>query len=274
MLESACKEFTNQHSAIASDPKVRFGPEWVAKKQGPKEILGLEELWVPRPAPTEGWTKLDWNVYVVALEIEVRRTNAPEIHLINAWSDFSDLLQQPEPGQPIRLTHEWAKQIASVTWVWLYSTDQYPIRNQTRVSCKWCKQNSIVLIEITSRAVTPMGQLIAGPYGTRVRLDNGFVGLPANSQLPATTIAEQINPSLIDQMCPRGSLPIQTRDAVFGILHTRSVYSDSVPRILPGIRERTMVAGGSIEWESIQNHLRDQSPTFPSPNHLHLTRKT
>ena len=104
-------------------------------------------------------------------------------------ADLSDLLQQPEPGQPIRLTTEWAKIIASVFWVWLYSTDQYPTRNQTRVSCKWCKQNSTVLIEITSRAVTPMGQLIAGPYGSRVRLDNGFVGLPINSQPPATTIA-------------------------------------------------------------------------------------
>ena len=75
------------------------------------------------------------------------------------------------------------------------------------------------------------------------------------NQQPATvtTIAEQINPSLIDQMCPRGSLFIQTRDAVFGILHTRSVYSDAVPRSLPGIRERTMVAGGSIEWEITEN---------------------
>ena len=123
MLASACKEFTNQHSATAADPKLRFGSEWVAKKQGPKEIVGLEESWVPRLAPMEGWTKLDWNVYVVALEIEVRTKHAPEIHLINAWADFSDLLQQQEPGQPIRLTKEWARIIASVTSVWLSSTD-------------------------------------------------------------------------------------------------------------------------------------------------------
>ena len=115
MLASACKEFTNQHSATAADLGLRFGPEWAVKKQGPKEISGLETLWEPRPTPTEGWTKLDWSVYVVALEIQVRRNNAPEIHLINAWSDFSDLLQQPEPGQPIRLTKEWARIIASVT---------------------------------------------------------------------------------------------------------------------------------------------------------------
>ena len=159
----------------------------------------------------------------------------------------TDFLQQPEPGHPIRLKKEWATIIASVTWVWLYSTDQYPIRNQTRVSCKWCKQVFTVLIEITSRAVTPMGQIISDRYGTRVRLDNGFVALPTNRQPPAATIAEQINPPFIDQMCPRGSLPIQTRDAVFGNLHTRSVYLDAVPRTLPGIRERTMVAGGSIE---------------------------
>ena len=128
-------------------------------------------------------------------------------------------------------------------------------------------------IEITSRAVTPMGQLIAGPYGTIVRLDNGFGGFPTSSQPPATTIAEQINPSLIDQMCPRGSLPIQTRDDVFGILHTRSVYSDTVPRTLPGIRERTMVAGGSIEWESTENsettdqdHPADAGTKHPEPS--------
>ena len=95
------------------------------------------------------------------------------------------------------------------------------------------------------------------------------------NQQPATvtTIAEQINPSLIDQMCPRGSLFIQTRDAVFGILETTSVYSDTVPSTLPGIRERTMLAGGSIEWESTENseqpnqdHLADAGTEHPEPS--------
>ena len=63
LLASACKEFTNQHSAAAADPRLRFGPEWVAKRQEPKGIPGFEELWVPCPPPTERWTKLDWNVY-------------------------------------------------------------------------------------------------------------------------------------------------------------------------------------------------------------------
>ena len=103
ILLSAWREVTNRHSAAAADPRLRFGPEWAAKRHGPKEIPGLEELWVPRPPPTEGWTKLDWNVYVVALEIEVRRKNTPGIHLLNVWAEFADLLQQPEPGHPIRL---------------------------------------------------------------------------------------------------------------------------------------------------------------------------
>ena len=83
-VASACKEFTNQHSTICWQHEftnqLRFGPEWVVKKQGPKDIPGFEELWALRPAPTEGWTKLDWNVYIVALEIEVRRRNAPQMH--------------------------------------------------------------------------------------------------------------------------------------------------------------------------------------------------
>ena len=44
MLASACKEVTNQHSAIAADLKLRFGPEWVVKKQGPNEIPGFERV--------------------------------------------------------------------------------------------------------------------------------------------------------------------------------------------------------------------------------------
>ena len=50
-------------------------------------------------------------------------------------------------------------------------------------------------------------------------------------------------------------------------------YSDTVPRTLPGIRERTMVAGGSIEWESTedsettsQDHPTDAGTEHPEPS--------
>ena len=170
-------QFTNYHSASAADPLQRFCQEWVTKRPGPTEMSGLEHLWAQRTAPTEGWTKMDWNVFVVAMEIEVRRKRAPEGFLLNAWAQYAHLLDQAEPGHLVRLKKEWATVLASAAWVWLQSTDQYPIRNQTRLTCKWCKRDSKIRIEIISRAVTPIGQVVVGPFGTRVMLDIGVVGL-------------------------------------------------------------------------------------------------
>ena len=173
---------------------------------------------------------MDWNVVVVALETEVRRKRAPEGLLLNAWAEYAHLLDQAEPGHPVRLKKEWATVLASAAWVWLHSTDQYPTRNHTRLTCKWCKRDSNILIEITSRAVAPMGQVAASPFGTRVMLDNGFVILPTNHQPRATTRAEQISMSLTQQMWPQGTLPIPTRDAVF-VIHGTPCSASCIPGV-------------------------------------------
>ena len=82
---------------------------------------------------------MDWNNFVVALEIEVREGRAPQGLLLNAWAQYPHLPDQAEPGHPVRLKKEWAKVLASVAWVWLHSTDQHPKLNLTRL--KWCKQD-------------------------------------------------------------------------------------------------------------------------------------
>ena len=42
------------------------------------DIISLLNFWTQRPVPTEGWSKTDWNIFVVALEIEVREGKAPK----------------------------------------------------------------------------------------------------------------------------------------------------------------------------------------------------
>ena len=167
------------------------------------------------------------------------------------------MLEQPEPIQQRRFTKEWATVLASVSWEWLYADNQLPSRNQTRIACKWCKEGSTISLRIMARAVTPMGHLAAGPYGTWVKLDNGFLRVPtihhADGRRPAQQIREELSLSL----------QIQTRDTNFGIIHSRSVYSEQVPRVLPGPRDRRMTAGGSIEWERpvVSPHQARQTTT-------------
>ena len=113
-----------------------------------------------------------------------------------------DVLAQPEPVHHVRLTKEWAKVLASVSWVWIYANNQFPYRNQTKVACKWCKQESTISLSVISRAVTPMGELVAGLYGTFVKLDSGFVGLPVTSRAEGARIAQRLNPTQLDQIHP------------------------------------------------------------------------
>ena len=107
-------------------------------------------------------------------------------------------------------------------------------------------------MSITARAITPMGHLVAGPYRTWIKLDNGFLNQPLPRDSDELRQSHQIRQAL------SLSLPIQTRDAVFGIIHFRSVYTEHVPRVMPGPRDRRMIAGGTIQWERLD--------LTPSPN--------
>ena len=201
------------------------------------------KLWQHLPRPTEGWSKMDWNALLISMELRAQADQNFTPILKRHCDFYLELLMQPEQAQQTWLTKEWAKVLASVSWEWLFSSNHVLARNQARIACKWCKEESTISLRITARAITPTGHLAAGPYRTWVKLDNGFLCQPAPDSPAEPRQAEHIRQAL------NQSLPIQTRDALFGIIHTRSVYSEQVPRVFPGGRERRMTAGGSIEWE-------------------------
>ena len=194
---------------------------------------------------------MDWNALLIGMELRAETDQALKPILQGHWELYVTLLMQPEQPQQLRLTKEQAKILACVSLDWLYLNDQVPARNQTRISCKWCKQESIINMSITARAITTMGHLVAGPYRTTVKLDNGFLSLPLPRDSTVVRQPHQIRPAL------GLSLTIQTRDAVFGMLHSRSVYSEQVPRVLPGPRDRSLISGGTIHWR--------RTESFPPP---------
>ena len=56
---------------------------------------------------------MDWNIYFVALEIEVREGRAPMVLLLRGLEIYDHIFDQPEPGHPVRLNKEWATRLAS-----------------------------------------------------------------------------------------------------------------------------------------------------------------
>ena len=173
-----------------------FAPQWATKR--PWAIWLPEtkrEFWQHLPRLSEGWIKMDWNGLLIALELRAQTDQNPAPSLKRYWENFLELLKQPEQAQQRRFTKEWATVLASVSWEWLYAGNQVPARNQTRVACKWCKQESTISLRILARAVTPMGHLVAGPYGTWVKLDNGFLCLPAPNNAEGRTKTAPPNPA-------------------------------------------------------------------------------
>ena len=72
-------------------------------------------------APWTTWnkatnTEMDWNIYLVALEIDVRQGRAPMNRVLNGWAQYAYLLEQPEPGHPMRMKKKWAKLLSSAAW--------------------------------------------------------------------------------------------------------------------------------------------------------------
>ena len=132
--------------------------------------------------PSEGWTKMVWNALLISMELRAETDQTLTPFLRRHWDFYLELLLQPEQPQQLRLTQDWAKVLACVSWDWLYANSQVPDRNQARIACKWCKQESAITMSITARAMTPMGHLVAGLYRTCIKLDNGFL----NSHCPET----------------------------------------------------------------------------------------
>ena len=203
---------------------------------------------------------MDWNALLISMELKAETDESLTPILMRHWDLFPELFLQPEQAQQPRLTRKWAKLPACVSWDWLYRNSQIPSRNQARIICKWCKQASTISLSITAKAITPMGRFAEGLYRTWIKLDNGFLNQP----LPRDLVEERQSHKI--RQAFSFSLPIQTRDANVGIIHTRSVYSEQVPRILPGPRDRRMTAGGTIEWEI--------SGFFPAPNTPHTNQQS
>ena len=206
--------------------------------------------------PSESWTKMNWNALLISMELRAETDQTLTPILRRHWDLYQELLLQPERPQQVRLSQDWAKVLACISWDWLYANSQVPARNQSRIACKWCKQEPTITMSITARAMTPMGHLVAGPYRTCIKLDNGFLNQPLPRDSDIVRQPHQIRQAL------SLSLPRQTRDAVFGIIHTRSVYTEQVPRVMPST-DRRMTAGGTIQWE--RTHLTP-APSTPMTN--------
>ena len=113
--------------------------------------------------------------------------------------------------------------MSSFVLIWLHASVPNPACNKTRLTCRWCKRFSYIVINVITTDFTQMCQLVAGPFGNRVLLDNGFVGFPVNRPDSPRTLAENDRRERARQMWPEGSLAIQTRDASRGIFRTRSI---------------------------------------------------
>ena len=235
----------------------RFSPEWRTKKTGPKWMPEYGEFWQQLPNPTQGWAKADWNSLLTAMELRGVTHPAMAPILQEHWQQFTALLQEPEPPVQLRLSLVYASTLACVAWAWLYASDPVPARNPVRIACKWCKQESIINLSITAQATTTMGHLGTEPYTTNVTLDNGHLGLPLLRDSTLLRYPYEVRQAL------SVSLPRQVRDAVYGILHTRSVYSEQVPRILPEKEHRSLIGGGSIHW---RRPIPTSVPNGPDPN--------
>jgi len=230
----------------------RFSPEWRTKKTGPKWMQEYGEFWQHLPKPAQGWTKADWNSLLIAMELRGVTDPAIAPILQEHWQQYMVLLQEQEPHIQVRLSVVHASTLACVAWTWLYASDPVPARNPVRIACRWCKKESVINLSITARATTTMGHLSAEPYTTNVTLDNGHLGLPLLRDPSVHRSPYEVRQAL------SVSLPRQIREAVYGIIHTRSVYSEQVPRILPIREHRSLIGGGTIHWR--------QSMSTSTPN--------